>query len=261
VGSFEVPQLASRILRWLRQGGAVLCLIALLAIPVGFNAPALAGAIEDAGISMMKHEPSSPIEDVGILNSAPYIDALCPGGETGEIFGTYANLARDISDGRWADHRTGGGSVALLSVKNRAVGVEHAHGGPAFDISGGGLAEVFDSYLRLDCSAPIRNLDNSILYGDISPQLPVGGSPHYENSSYQSQKLKKCDRACDDGDLFANTQSVQPVLYSLAIVGIGFFLCLFGGGLFDDGRRLIGGLIFVFGLLLGGLGILPWGFL
>jgi hypothetical protein len=95
----------------------------------------------------------------------------------------------------------------------------------------------------------------------IGPQLPLGGTPHYMNSGYQREKLKEGDGAGYNGDLVAKTQSVQPVIYSLAITGIGFLLCLLGSGLFDDGRRLIGGLIFVFGLLLGSLGILPWGFL
>jgi hypothetical protein len=46
---------------------------------------------------------------------------------------------------------------------------------------------------------------------------------------------------------------------------IGFFLCLYGGSIFDRGRKVVGAVIFCIGMLLGALCIMgpfvPWGLL
>jgi hypothetical protein len=114
---------------------------------------------------------------------------------------------------------------------------------------------------RIQRQTSVHKLDISMLDGDVSPQLPLRGSPHYSKCEKQSPELKERDETCDTSDFVTKTPSLKPLLNSLAVVPLRFFLCLFGSGLLDDGRRLNGGLTFVFRLLLGGLGILPWGFL
>jgi hypothetical protein len=267
-GDVTGKKLRAALLRWLRQSGAFVCLVALLALPVGFYTPA-SGGFEGSGISVVKPKPSSPIEGVDILNSAPYEDALCPGLNSIEIVGAYGDQSCDAGHSARADERPRGWFVTLLHAESRIFSVKYPHGGPRNRLAGRCLTEIFDLYLRSDSAHSVHKLDISMLDGDVGPQLPLRGSPHYPKCEKQCPELKERDETCDTSDFVTKTPplkviktpSLKPLLNSLVVVPLGFFLCLFGGGLFDDGRRLSGGLTFVFRLLLGGLGILPWGFL
>jgi hypothetical protein len=50
------------------------------------------------------------------------------------------------------------------------------------------------------------------------------------------------------------------ILWSLSLVSVGFWVCIFSGQFLYGRRRLVGVGMFGIGSLLGAAGILPWGF-
>ena len=96
---------------------------------------------------------------------------------------------------------------------------------------------------------------------DISSQLPLPSSPHYQNSGYQREKLEERDKAGDNSDFVAETPSFGTLAVPFVVVGFGFLLSLFVAFNFSDGRRLRGGILFAAGLLLAAIGGWPWGWL
>ena len=69
---------------------------------------------------------------------------------------------------------------------------------------------------------------------DISSQLPLPSSPHYQNSGYQREKLEERDKAGDNSDFVAETPSFGTLAVPFVVVGFGFLLSLFGAFNFSE---------------------------
>jgi hypothetical protein len=254
VRSFEVPQLAPPFLRWLRLGG--LTLICFVAIGVWQQVPARAMTESYTA----KNEVPLFLECVDVVNAAPNKD-----GSFTVLNSLYhirvvseRNRSSDNEFTVGRDDRFDGGESRLLIKWPGVDTSDDWRLTPNLDIVSWGLAGVskndFDGNFR-SVSGHRRTVD----IGDIGTELPFAGSPHDANGGHQGDKLKERDDAGDNSDFVAQAPSINPILWSFGLCGLGFFVCLFGGKYFDNKRRLLGASIIGTGILLGALGILPWG--
>ncbi len=113
-------------------------------------------------------------------------------------------------------------------------------------------------FSRLGWNQHISFEYSGVLWQDISSQLALANTGNHDYSAHQSNKLEKCNNACNDGYLVAKAPRISWIAWSFFTVGAGFFLCLFGGQYFDNEGRLLGAALLICGLLLGALGFLIW---
>ena len=108
------------------------------------------------------------------------------------------------------------------------------------------------------------NVDNlSFNHADVGTQLTPSSKTHDPYSANQGKELKESNQTGERRNFVAQTPSreptIAPMIWSLILVGVGFPLCLLGLLNFDNERRLFATALLLAGLLLGALGILPWG--
>jgi hypothetical protein len=146
-------------------------LIALLAFPVWLNSPA-AGGFKGPSISVVKDEPSAPIEGIDVLDSSPYEDALGSVGYGGEIVMARAIQSREDGFSAWTHYGTHCRFLALIHTETGSLGLQHPDDSSCGRFIGRSLTEIFDPNLRSDSVAPVYKFDISVHDRDVSSQLP-----------------------------------------------------------------------------------------